>query len=68
MVSTEERRSIEQLIDRLATGYRHIPREQISAMVTATHATFESAKIRDFVPLFVERRVSLRLRDFRDSA
>lgn len=68
MVSNEERRSIEQLIERLADEHRGVAREQLTAIVTATHANFESAKIRDFVPLFVERRVELLLRQTAHSA
>lgn len=61
MVSTEERRSIADLIERLARTHPGIEREQIIAIVDTTHATFSSAKIRDFVPLFVERRIHVLL-------
>ncbi|CAM3904667.1 three-helix bundle dimerization domain-containing protein [Smaragdicoccus niigatensis] len=57
MVSNEERRSIADLIERLTQIHPELGREKITEVVTMAYGTFDSARIRDFVPLFVERRV-----------
>ncbi len=42
--------------ERLSTMYSNISPEQISAAIQNALARFEQSAIRDFVPLFVERR------------
>lgn len=57
MVSNDERRSIADLIERLTRIHPDLGREKITEVVTMAYETFDSARVRDFVPLFVERRV-----------
>jgi len=49
----------ERLTNRLDES---IPREQVRAHVTSGFAAFQDAVVREFVPLFVERRVRAELR------
>ncbi|WP_230989944.1 MULTISPECIES: three-helix bundle dimerization domain-containing protein [Rhodococcus] len=51
----EEGQLIEQVIERLTRQYPHIPRRDVSVVVMSAHNHFRGRKIRDFVPLLVER-------------
>ena len=51
----EEERLIEQVVDRLLTLYPSVPEHTAREVVGSVHGRFDRAKIRDFVPLFVER-------------
>lgn len=62
MVTTdEERRLIAQVADRLARRYATVPVETVVAVVSDTHARFDGRRIRDFVPLLVERAAKEKL-------
>lgn len=63
MVSNEERRSLDHLVERLTAKYSSIGRDQIAVLVSQAHDGFANAKVRDFVPLFVERRVEVLLHE-----
>lgn len=52
---------VEEVERRLATSYTDVPAERISAIVQGAYAQFEQSRIRDFVPLFVERRARTEL-------
>jgi hypothetical protein len=56
-----ESASIEEVRERLTGRFMHLPPDQISAAVTDAFARFEHSKVRDFVPLLVERRASKEL-------
>lgn len=47
-----------QLEERLAARYAELPPGRVATAVREAHARFETSKIRDFVPLLVERRAS----------
>lgn len=50
---------------RLASRYAQFQPEEISTIVHSARAKFEQSRIRDFVPLFVERNASARLEKLR---
>ena len=52
---------IDDVQRRLAAKYAHLAEDQVSAVVHQAHARFERSKVRDFVPLLVERRASAQL-------
>lgn len=52
---------IEQVIDRLAAAYSEVPRDDVAQTVTNVHHRFEDSRIREFVPLLVERRARAEL-------
>ena len=47
---------IDEVRERLVRKFSHIPKDQISATVAQAHARFEHSRVRDFIPLLVERR------------
>jgi len=51
----EERRQIDQIVDRLTELFPYVPDHVISDTVDSAHQRFDGARIREFVPLFVER-------------
>lgn len=60
-VSAEEDRLIGQVVDRLRAGFPQVPVATVHEMVATMHHRFDQAKIRDFVPLFVERHTKDKL-------
>lgn len=52
----EEGVLIEALERRLAQRYATLPRKQIAVAIQHAYARFDGARVRDFVPLLVERR------------
>ena len=52
---------IEQVVDRLAAAYSDVPRDDVAQTVTKVHNRFEDSRIREFVPLLVERRARAEL-------
>lgn len=51
----EEQRQIAHVVDRLTEAFPYVPDHVITETVDAVHRRFEQARIREFVPLFVER-------------
>ena len=51
----EEQRQIAYVVDRLTEAFPYVPDHVITETVDAAHRRFEQARIREFVPLFVER-------------
>jgi hypothetical protein len=51
----EEQRQIDQVVDRLTELFPYVPDHVISETVDSAHHRFDGARIREFVPLFVER-------------
>lgn len=51
----EEQRQIDQVVDRLTEWFPYVPDHVITETVDSAHRRFDGARIRDFVPLFVER-------------
>jgi len=58
-MSTEhgnENRAIEQISERLRSRYAEAAPARVDAAVKAAHDNLRDSRIRDFVPIFVERR------------
>ncbi|MFD6061822.1 three-helix bundle dimerization domain-containing protein [Rhodococcus wratislaviensis] len=55
MTHDEELLHIDQVIDRLDSRFPDLPRESIEQVVRSAHEHFATGKVRDFVPLLVER-------------
>ena len=51
----EEQRQIADVVDRLAEEFPYVPDHVITETVDAAYRRFDAARIREFVPLFVER-------------
>jgi hypothetical protein len=52
----EEPALIEEVKHRLARRYAEFAPEHVAAIVQDAHARFDRSRVRDFVPLLVERR------------
>jgi hypothetical protein len=61
MRESDQRDDVEELTDRLSDRLDASPREAISARVRRQFDVFEDAAVRQFVPVFVERRVRAEL-------
>lgn len=68
MSSLSEQVALAQVQARLATTYANVPADQVSSVIRSVHARFDSSKIRDFVPLLVERRAREELLSWTTSA
>jgi hypothetical protein len=55
-VNATEWTAIERLVDRLKLTFPHVSAETIATIVHHYHVRFDGRPVRDFVPLFVERR------------
>jgi hypothetical protein len=62
MDRSEENRAIDEVVDRLAKLFPEIPVEEVATAVCQVQPEFDGAPIREYVPLFVERRAKARLR------
>lgn len=56
MREANEQTVIEQLTERLSGMYPNLGADKVTAVVQQNHAQFSDSRIRDYVPLFVERR------------
>ena len=61
VANLSEQVALTQLEDRLTSVYVDIPTDRIQSAMRSAQARFEDSKIRDFVPLLVERRVRAEL-------
>ena len=52
-----EQAAIESVVQRLVGQFPELPREEIERAVRGEHEGYESSKVRDFVPILVERSV-----------
>ncbi|MEM6110276.1 hypothetical protein AAHS21_29240 [Mycobacterium sp. 050272] len=70
MKQTSEQTLIAEVVRRLMTAFPQARPEDVSAAVHHAHARFASCPIRDFIPLFVEKRArqALTLRPIQISA
>jgi hypothetical protein len=55
MNSQEEQRQLDQVVERLAKKYSSVPADHVVDAVNTAYSRFDGSRIRDFVPLFVER-------------
>jgi hypothetical protein len=56
VIELSEQTIVEQLVERLAQRYPGLPSETIVEVVRQHHARFDGRPVRDYIPLFVERR------------
>lgn len=61
MAEISEDVRIAEVERRLATAYRDLPPDLVSSAIQKAHAQFEQSRVRDFVPLLVERRARAEL-------
>jgi hypothetical protein len=61
MADLSEQAALTALTERLTSTYSDIPQDRITSVIQAAHHQFEQSRIRDFVPLFVERRARAEL-------
>jgi len=54
--SLDEQAVLGEVVERLAGRYPALPPGTVNDVVHDLHARFDGARIREFVPLFVERR------------
>ena len=57
----DERRQIGEVQERLIAAYADHPSQKVVAAVEAAYRHFDGIRIRDFVPLLVERRANAAL-------
>jgi hypothetical protein len=57
MPHDEEVRAIQEIADRVAQAHPAVDRDLIDQLVETHHREFDGRPVRDYVPLFVERRV-----------
>ena len=61
MAEANENRSIDALVARLVNRYPTVSPAHIAEVVRGEHARFDDRPLREFVPLFVERRATREL-------
>lgn len=61
VIALSEQQIIDQLAERLADAHDKVEPAQVARVVHEQYARFEGRPIRDFVPLFVERRATAEL-------
>jgi hypothetical protein len=61
MADLSEQAALRQLEERLTSKYAAIPAERVVSAIHSAYREFEAVPIRDFVPLFVERRAQAEL-------
>ena len=57
MADLNEQAAVVNMQERLTSRFTDVPPDKIAFAVRSAHARFARSKIRDFVPLLVERRV-----------
>ena len=63
MADTEERQSLDHLVDRLQDRFPSIPQQRIRDTVADAHRQFDGARIRSFIPVLVEHDATMKLED-----
>ena len=61
MVELSEQQIIDQLAQRLADAHESVAPDRVAAVVHQEYSRFTGSRIRDFVPLFVERNARAEL-------
>ena len=62
MSELDETQAIDQVIDRLAERFPSLEREHIAGVVADEHAQLDAGRVRDFVPVLVEKAAKKRLK------
>jgi hypothetical protein len=55
VIELSEQTIIDELVARLTNRYPNVPAATVSTVVWDIHSRFEGSRLRDFVPLLVER-------------
>lgn len=63
MADTEERQSLDHLVDRLQDRFPTIPQQRIRETVADAHSQFDDARIRSFIPVLVEHDATMTLQE-----
>jgi hypothetical protein len=63
VLSIHEQRQLNEAVERLTRRYPEVRPETVSEVVNELHSRFAGARVRDFVPLFVERRANAALEE-----
>jgi hypothetical protein len=61
VIQLSEQQVIDQIAQRLSEAYTAVAPETIGRVVRDKHADFQGRPVRDFIPLFVERRARAEL-------
>lgn len=61
MNSEQEEQSFERAIHHLCGEFSDLPEEHVRDVVAQVRSQFDDRPIRDFIPLFVERRARVQL-------
>lgn len=57
----DEQAAMDQVVERLAARYPDVSAETIAAIVREVYVTLADARVRDFLPVLVEREAKTRL-------
>lgn len=57
----DESKAVDNVIDRLAQRFPHVPRQSIEQTVREEHKALAGGRIRDYVPVLVEHAAKARL-------
>lgn len=61
MIELSEQAILDQLVERLAQRYPGLAADTVMEVVREHHARFDGRPVRDYIPLFVERRARQQL-------
>ena len=61
MTDAAKEPSIDQVVDRLAARFPHVPRLHVASIVREEFRALESGRIRTFIPTLVERGARVRI-------
>jgi hypothetical protein len=61
VIQLSEQQVIDQIAQRLSEAYTAVATETVGRVVRDKHADFQGRPVRDFIPLFVERRARAEL-------
>lgn len=53
--------ALKEVANAIKKDYPHLAADEVDAMITRAHEDFYNRPIREFVPLFVERRIRAQL-------
>jgi hypothetical protein len=56
-----EQSMVAEVEQRLTTNFPHVAADKIARVVQTAHSRFEQSRVRDFIPLLVERRAKAEL-------
>lgn len=57
-ITNEEKRAIGNVVERLQNDFKHLSTDRVVTTVREVHERYTTARVRDFVPLFVERHAT----------